>query len=391
MKVYGSKNIKYTLIIYKILVELKKIYDMSKKSIIYFLKTYTKSDKKIIRRGEFSMAHKKVAKIIATAIVVNNLSSSVVLGKEVNLIEKNKDNSVINQSISDSKRYNNIFRIEKTVGDTEEFLKIINDGNLEEIKLSRDIDLSNLISSGVDIRTSNVVIDGQGYSIYVPKLAENLNRDFFTLQGDGIVLKNLNIVCKDDDEILNNKNNLITISGDDITLENVFIGSNFNRAVNILEGNNIHINDCKIVNNQEKGNGLKVENGVVTLNNLDLQNKSGVGLDILGKDSKVYLKGDIKIDSPIEIRGQFRDGGILNCDNNQLIHEKRVFGYTYYNVAKETELVRNKDEFLEAIDNNIVKNIKLMNNIDLRGHESEYYKVFEKEIKVDKNNYHITM
>ncbi|MDU7111798.1 MAG: pectate lyase-like adhesive domain-containing protein, partial [Clostridium perfringens] len=213
------------------------------------------------------MAHKKVAKIIATAIVVNNLSSSVVLGKEVNLIEKNKDNSVINQSISHSKRYNNIFRIEKTVGDTEEFLKIINDGNLEEIKLSRDIDLSNLISSGVDIKSSNVVIDGQGYSIYVPKLAENLNRDFFTLQGDGIVLKNLNIVCKDD-EALNN-NNLITISGDDIILENVFIESNFNRAVNILEGNNIHINDCKIVNNQEKGNGLKVENGVVTLNNLD--------------------------------------------------------------------------------------------------------------------------
>ena len=54
------------------------------------------------------MAHKKVAKIIATAIVVNNLSSSVVLGKEVNLIEKNKDNSVINQSISHSKRYNNM-------------------------------------------------------------------------------------------------------------------------------------------------------------------------------------------------------------------------------------------------------------------------------------------
>ena len=52
------------------------------------------------------MAHKKVAKIIATAIVVNNLSSSVVLGKEVNLIEKNKDNSVINQSISHSKRKN---------------------------------------------------------------------------------------------------------------------------------------------------------------------------------------------------------------------------------------------------------------------------------------------
>ena len=117
------------------------------------------------------MAHKKVAKIIATAIVVNNLSSSVVLGKEVNLIDKNKDNSVINQNISHSKRHNNIFRIEKTVGNTEEFLKIINDGNLEEIKLSRDIDLSNLISSGVDIKSSNVVIDGQGYSIYVPKLS----------------------------------------------------------------------------------------------------------------------------------------------------------------------------------------------------------------------------
>ena len=34
------------------------------------------------------MAHKKVAKIIATAIVVNNLSSRVVLGKEVNLIDR---------------------------------------------------------------------------------------------------------------------------------------------------------------------------------------------------------------------------------------------------------------------------------------------------------------
>ncbi len=35
----------------------------------------------------------------------------------------------------------------------------------------------------MDIRTSNVVIDGQGYSIYVPKLAENLNRDFFYTTG----------------------------------------------------------------------------------------------------------------------------------------------------------------------------------------------------------------
>ncbi|ELC8442191.1 hypothetical protein QYB59_001212 [Clostridium perfringens] len=337
------------------------------------------------------MAHKKVAKIIATAIVVNNLSSSVVLGKEVNLTEKNKDNSVINQSINDNKKYSDIFRIEKTVGDTESFLKIINDGNLEEIKLSKDIDLSNLTSGGIDIRTSNIVIDGQGHSFYVPKSAKNLNRDFFTLQGDGIVLKNLNIVCKDENEGDNSKNNLITISGDNITLENVFIESNFNRAVNILDGKDININNCRIENNQENGNGLKVENGQVNLNNFNLKNKSGIGLDILGKDSDINLIGDVKIDSPIEIRGQFRDGGKINCDNNQLVHEKRVFGYTYYDVAKETELVRNKEEFLEAIDNNIVKNIKLIDNIDLRGHESEYYKVFEKELKIDKNNYHITM
>ena len=42
LKVYGFKNIKYTLINYKILVELKKIYDMSKKSIIYFWKPIQK-------------------------------------------------------------------------------------------------------------------------------------------------------------------------------------------------------------------------------------------------------------------------------------------------------------------------------------------------------------
>lgn len=337
------------------------------------------------------MAHKKVAKIIATAIVVNNLSSSVVLGKEVNLTEKNKDNAVINQSINDNKKYSDIFRIEKSVGDTESFLKIINDGNLEEIKLSKDIDLSNLTSGGIDIRTSNIVIDGQGHSFYVPKSAKNLNRDFFTLQGDRIVLKNLDIVCKDENGEDNSKNNLITISGDNITLENVLIKSDFNRAVNILDGKDININNCRIENSQENGNGLKVENGQVNLNNFNLKNKSGIGLDILGKDSDINLIGDVKIDSPIEIRGQFRDGGKINCDNSQLVHEKRVFGYTYYDVAKETELVKNKEEFLEAIDNNIVKNIKLIDNIDLRGHESEYYKVFEKELKIDKNNYHITM
>lgn len=336
------------------------------------------------------MAHKKVAKIIATAIVVNNLSSSVVLGKEVNLTEKNKENAVINQSISDSKKYNDVFRIEKTVGDTESFLKIINDGNLEEIKLSKDINLSNLTSSGIDIRTSNIVIDGQGHSFYVPKSAKNLNRDFFTLQGDGIVLKNLKIICKDENNG-ESGNNLITISGDNITLENVFIKSNFNRAVNILNSKDININDCTLESYAEHGNGLKVENGQVSLNNINLKNKSGIALDILGKDSKVNLLGDVKISSPIEVRGQFRDGGTISCNNDQLIHEKKIFGYTYYNIAKETELVKNKSEFLEVLDNNIVKNIKLVDNIDLRGHESEYYRVFEKDLKINKNNYHVTM
>lgn len=337
------------------------------------------------------MAHKKVAKIIATAIVVNNLSSSVVLGKEVNLTESNKSNTIINQSINNSKKYNEIFRIEKTVADTEGLLELINDKNLKEIKLSKDIDLSELSSNGIDISTSNVIIDGQEHSLYVPKLTNNLKEGFFTLQGDGIVLKNLNIVCKGENEDLNSKNNLITISGDNITLENVLINSDVSRAVNIVDGKNININNSQIVSDKEKGNCLKMENSHVVLNNISLKNKSGVGIDILGKDANINLIGDVKIDSPIEIRGQFRDGGKIICDNNQLVHEKRVFGYTYYDVAKETELVRNKEEFLEAIDNNIVKNIKLMDNIDLRGHESEYYKVFEKEVKIDKNNYHITM
>ncbi|EGT3617064.1 hypothetical protein FHH43_12610 [Clostridium perfringens] len=337
------------------------------------------------------MAHKKVAKIIATAIVVNNLSSSVVLGKEVNLTESNKSNTIINQSINNSKKYNEIFRIEKTVADTEGLLELINDKNLKEIKLSKDIDLSELSSNGIDISTSNVIIDGQEHSLYVPKLTNNLKEGFFTLQGDGIVLKNLNIVCKGENKDLNSKNNLITISGDNITLENVLINSDVSRAVNIVDGKNININNSQIVSDKEKGNCLKMENSHVVLNNISLKNKSGVGIDILGKDANINLIGDVKIDSPIEIRGQFRDGGKIICDNNQLVHEKRVFGYTYYDVAKETELVRNKEEFLEAIDNNIVKNIKLMDNIDLRGHEPEYYKVFEKEVKIDKNNYHITM
>lgn len=335
------------------------------------------------------MAHKKVAKIIATAIVVNNLSSSVVLGKELNLIENNKDNSVINENINESKVYNNIFRIEKTVGNAEEFLKIINQGNLEEIKLSKDINLKEIESKGLNIEGSNIVIDGNFNSIYIPNSTENIKKNFFKLQGDGVVLKNLNIVFEGEGK--EKGESLITILGDDIRLENISIKSDFKRAINILEGRNAKLENINIINKEESSTGIRVDNGSVDLNNLYVENKSGLGLDILGKYAKVNLEGDIKINSPIEVRGLFRDGALLNCNNNQLINKKNVFGYTYYRVAKETELVRNKDEFLEAINNDLVKKIKLMNNIDLRGNEEDYYKVFEKEVKIDKNNYHITM
>lgn len=337
------------------------------------------------------MAHKKVAKIIATAIVVNNLSSSVVLGKEVNLKDKNKENAIINQSINESKKYNNFFKIEKIAGNATNFVDLINDRSVEEIKLSRDINLNDLSSKGVDIKASNIVIDGQGNNVYVPKLTNNLKKDFFTLQGDGIVLKNLNIVWENEGDEFNQKNNLITISGDNIILENVFVESNGGTAIKVLDGKNVIIDNTEVKNREEKGENLKIENGQVTLNNVSLNNENGLGIEVLGKNSELNINGDIKINSPIEIRAQLRDGGKITCDNGQLVHEKRVFGYTYYDVAKETEEVRNKNEFLEAIDSNIVKNIKLMNNIDLRGHEADYYKVLEKGTNIDKNNYHITM
>lgn len=329
-----------------------------------------------------------MAKILATAIVVNNLSSSVVLGKELNVIDNKKDNSIINESLNQSKIYSNIFRIEKTVGSTEEFLRIINQGGLEEIKLSRDIDLSK-ISKGLDINGSNIVIDGNGNNIYVSRVAEDIKGDFFKLQGDGIVLKNLNIVCKGENE--ENNNALISILGDDVKLENVSIESNFNKAIEVLDGKNANIKNCKVNNKKNSSYGIRVDNGEVTLKDFYLENKSGIGIDVLGKASKVNLEGTIKINSPIEVRGQLRDGAVLNSDNEQLINEKKVFGYTYYDVAKEEELVKNKYEFLEALNNKIVKSIKLIDNIDLRGEEEYYYKVLNKDKNIDKNNYHIIM
>lgn len=334
------------------------------------------------------MAHKKVAKIIATAIVVNNLSSSVVLGKEVNLKDKAKDNAIIKQSLNESNKHSNFFKIEKIAENATDFIDLINDRNLESIKLSRDIKLDDVSSKGIEIKSSNIIIDGQGNNFYIPKLTNNLKKDFFILQGDGIVLKNINLILENEGD---KNNNLITILGDNIILENVFVDSNGGTAVKVLDGKNVLIHNTEVRNREKKGENLKVENAQVILNNLSLKNKNGLGIEVLGKDSKLNLKGDIKIDSPIEIRAQLRDGGKINCDNNQLINEKRVFGYTYYDVAKESQDVKNKKEFLEAVESNIVKNIKLINNIDLRGNESDYYKALEKGKNIDKNNYYISM
>ena len=332
------------------------------------------------------MAHKKMAKIIATAIVVNNLSSSVVLGKEVNL----RDSKIVNQSLNECNIHNSFLKIERAVEDEKDFLGLINDRKVESIKLSRNINLNDLNSEGLEIKSSNIVIDGQGNNLYIPKLTKN-QKKIFTLQGDGIVLKNLNIIWENEKDESCKNDNLITILGDNVTLENIFLSLNGGNAIKVLEGKKVLIKNSKIENREKVGEVLKIENAKVTLENISLKNKKGLGIDMIGKDSELNLKGDIKIDSPIEIRAQLREGGKIITDNDQLVHEKKVFGYTYYDVAKESEEVRNKEEFLEASKSNIVKEIKLMNNIDLKGNERDYYKVLEEGKNINKNNYHITI
>lgn len=337
------------------------------------------------------MSHKKVAKIIATAMVVNNLSSSVVLSKEVNLTKKNKENTIINESLKDNTRYSNIFKIEKSANSATKFLELINERSLEEIKLSSDINLSDVVSKKINFKNSNVVINGQGHSLYVPKLTSELKKGFITLQGDGIVLKNLNIVSYDEGKSLDKKESLVNITGDNTILEKVLIISRGGTTLNITDGKGISIRNSKIENLEKDSKALKVENAQVVLNNVDIKTTNGVGIEVLGKNSILNLSSKIKVDSPIEIRAQLRDGGRIKCDSNQLIHEKKIFGYTYFNVAKNSEKVKNGDEFLEAISNPIVETVKLMNNIDLRGYESNYYKVLKNKNKIDKNNYHITI
>ena len=102
------------------------------------------------------------------------------------------------------------------------------------------------------------------------------------------------------------------------------------------------------------------------------------------------IRHEYKIENCIiEKRNDSTDGNVYTIFDNQ-----NKFIAKIYKQEEHTKSMINLHLFLIKngfIVPNIVKNIKLMDNIDLRGHESEYYKVFEKEIKVDKNNYHITM
>ncbi|MGL5245305.1 MAG: hypothetical protein ACRC7R_09050, partial [Sarcina sp.] len=165
------------------------------------------------------MDNKKIAStIIATAIAVNNISTTTVLSKPITTKHK-----TLRHSVNDEKVYqlnNNLEQkfingndknflkenvlsvvdIESNVFNEREFVSFIQQGTVDIVKLATDLDLTNFKDEQVVVLAQGITIDGGGNSIIIPANDKDLDERFFTIKGNDVTIKNINFIVE-------NKNN----------------------------------------------------------------------------------------------------------------------------------------------------------------------------------------
>ena len=353
-----------------------------------------------------NMSKKKLINLIATAIVINNLSSTVVLGTEVNstspfqfkTIKNNKENKSNKGFFNDIEEdntisiedYNTLLK-ERIVYDESEFVSLITNSKINSIKLACDLDLTKLKAEDVIIKNSGLVIDGDGYNISLPKVSRESSETFLILDGDNITLKNIRFeVDKEYNKLIEGTLDGVSVLGNNNCLQNIEFDGYFKNAVKISESQGIMLEDIIINGEEKKGTGILVDNSAVLCKGISI-NGTKTGIDVIGGKSELTLESDLDINSPFHVKAHSKVGATVASKEGTLIEKESVFGFTYYNVIKDEVKVRNRNEFIKLVNSSVVNKVTLSGNIDLKGYEQVYHDMINNGVYIDTNDYHVVL
>lgn len=352
------------------------------------------------------MDKKRLVNLIATAIVLNNLSSTVVLGNDINstsylqskAIKNSKDTKSNKSFLNDIEEdntisiedYNTLLK-ERIVYNENEFVSIISNSKINNIKLACDLDLAKLKSEDVIVKNDHLVIDGNGYSLNLPKSNRTNSEAFFTLDGENITLKNIRFKIDEEyNKLLDGAIDGITVLGNNNCLHNVEIEGCYKNAVKISECQGITIEDVIITGEEKKGVGIAIDNSTVLCKGITIDGTK-IGIDIIGGKSELTVEDNLDINSTFNIKSHSKVGAAVVSEEGKLVEKEKVFGFTYYNVVKNEEKVKDRNDFLKLANNPIINKVTLDGNIDLKGYEQAYNTMLENGVYIDANEYHLVL
>lgn len=352
------------------------------------------------------MSKKRLINLIATAIVLNNLSSTVVLGNELNgtshfqfkTIKNNKDSksnkSFLNDVEEDStiaiEDYNTLLK-ERIVYDENEFVSVIANSKVSNIKLACDLDFTKLKNEDVVINNDGLEIDGAGYSINLPKSNREDSEAFLTLSGDNITLKNIRLkVDEEHNKLLDGVLDGITVVGNNNYLHNVEVEGNYNNAIKVFECQGVKLEDIIISSEENKGIGIRVDNSQVLCKGITINGKK-TGIDIIGGKSELTLEDEVDIKSPFNLKVHSKVGATVVAEEGKIIERENVFGFTYFNIVKDEVKVKDRNEFIKLANNPVVSKVTLSGNIDLKGNRHAYDSMIKNGVHIDTNQYHVSL
>ncbi|MPQ42284.1 hypothetical protein [Clostridium tarantellae] len=344
---------------------------------------------------------KKIAStIIATAIAVNNISTTTVLSKPITTrtrMLKHNENSEkvygLNNNLEQTFKENvlDVVEFESNVFNEGEFISLIKEGTIDVVKLDRDLDLTSFKDEEMIVTAQGLTIDGGGKSIILPAFYEELNKKCFTIKGNDVIIKNVNFIVKNkNSRFSGSKCDAINIVADGVQLKNINIQSEDGRGINIYNCKDVILDNVNIKTSKEYKSALKIDNGNVKLKNLNINNDKGIGIEVVGRQAKVNIEDSLQINSNINIRAQKRDGAEILCNNQQIALQEKFFGYEIYKAIKPKEFVKSEEEFLSLINNPNVDKLILKTNLDLRKYEKALILRAMSNVIINENQYHIS-
>lgn len=290
------------------------------------------------------MINNKTINIISDTMVNSNISTAMIIEepkKFKELIPNEKEQISLKENIVKKLKNveNNIIHIdnykpllhERLVNDEKELIWLLKNTQIRNIKLAKNLDLSNLDTEERIIKTDNLILNGNGNTIVLPRYNNKTNGALLVLKGNGIILKNATINVKDreftKEEYITD---IIEILGNNIKLVNVNIKENGGIKISHCKG--IELDKISLNGDKSKNSAIKVESAEVICKNIKIR-KFKTGLESVGKKAVLTIKGKQQIDTQFHIVNNYKSGSIIKVVENKLSLLETIFCYQYFKLS----------------------------------------------------------